>query len=227
MNDFVDNAMNFINENTTLLIIICVFLICVLIIYLINNSIKSKKLESFNNENVAKVEPVPEINNVVEEKKDEIVVQKIEEPVVEEPAKEVVNEVTVNEEFNPVEETKVDTIEEVKTEEPVVNTIEVEPEVNDILLKDFTKNDNVIEVKDIEKDIVEEKIEPVKEEKPSSMYKNDKKISDIFGKKKEVKNDDKIDENEIDRILARIDQLQNSTSSDSTVEETQDFTNMF
>lgn len=44
MNDFIQNAMVFINEHTIVLIGICVFLILVLIGYLIDNSVKSKRV---------------------------------------------------------------------------------------------------------------------------------------------------------------------------------------
>ena len=44
MNDVFNNVMTFINKNTYLLIGICVFLILVLIGYLIDNSVKSKRV---------------------------------------------------------------------------------------------------------------------------------------------------------------------------------------
>ena len=44
MNEVLQNIMNFINENTLLLIGICVFLILVLVGYLIDNSVKSKRI---------------------------------------------------------------------------------------------------------------------------------------------------------------------------------------
>lgn len=46
MNDILQNIMTFINENTILLICICVFLILVLIGYLIDNSVKSKRVRN-------------------------------------------------------------------------------------------------------------------------------------------------------------------------------------
>lgn len=46
MNDVLNSVMKFINENTYLLIGICVFLILVLIGYLIDNNIKSKKVST-------------------------------------------------------------------------------------------------------------------------------------------------------------------------------------
>ena len=45
MNDTIESVMSFINENTTILISICIFLIFVLVIYLIRSSSKSKKLD--------------------------------------------------------------------------------------------------------------------------------------------------------------------------------------
>lgn len=44
MNEFFERMMTFINENTYLLIGICIFLILVLIGYLIDNSVKSKRV---------------------------------------------------------------------------------------------------------------------------------------------------------------------------------------
>ena len=46
MNEVLQNIMTFINENTLLLIGICVFLILVLIGYLIDNSVKSKRVRN-------------------------------------------------------------------------------------------------------------------------------------------------------------------------------------
>ena len=45
MDKFLEKIMNFINENTMLLIIICIFLIVILVIYLIDNTIKTRRLE--------------------------------------------------------------------------------------------------------------------------------------------------------------------------------------
>ena len=44
MNKVLESVMNFINENTTLLIFICIFLIFVLVGYLIDNAIKTRKM---------------------------------------------------------------------------------------------------------------------------------------------------------------------------------------
>ena len=45
MKDIIVKVTNFVNENTILLIGICAFLILVLIVYLIDNSIKTKKMQ--------------------------------------------------------------------------------------------------------------------------------------------------------------------------------------
>lgn len=55
MNDAIDSIMTFINQNNTILIIICIFLIVVLVVYLIENTIKMKK-----------------VNNNIEKNKEEI-----------------------------------------------------------------------------------------------------------------------------------------------------------
>ena len=255
MDKILEIVMNFINENTTLLIIICVFLIFVLIGYLIDNSIKTRKLEKsmLQNESIGNMNPVvevpkePEITEtpVVEEVPKEPEVT--ETPVVEEVPKEpettetpVVEEVKpaidpnteINLDFRSEEEKEA---EEVK-EEPVVNEITVEPAINDLLLRDFsTEGAKTVDVE-----------EPVKEEeKPvesviktdtinnsESLYKNDKKISDIFKKKTNVVKEEPVNlektadfNNELDRILQKLNEA--NKTNDSTLDETQDFTNMF
>ena len=251
MDKILETIMNFINENTTLLIIICVFLIFVLIGYLIDNSIKTKRLERQMSEEVPS-SPEPEvIDTPIEEKKEEVVEEtKVEEPVVE--------EVPVIEE-TPVPEVEVPT-EEVENEEPVVETTEeeapvdteeisnevtVDPKVNDMLLRDFSTNGvSSIDTEDTEVSLnpinnidninIEE---PATEEPAAPVYKNDKKLSDIFKKKSETvepventsspKLENTVDfSNELDRILQKLNETTSETK-DSTLDETQDFTNMF
>lgn len=74
MNEVLNNIMKFVNENTYLLIGICIFLILVLIGYLIDNSIKSKRVrKDVKNENMAQ-EALNNsaVNNISIDKKDEI-----------------------------------------------------------------------------------------------------------------------------------------------------------
>lgn len=247
MDKILETIMNFINENTTLLIIICVFLIFVLIGYLIDNSIKTKRLERQMSEEVPS-NPEPEvIDNPIEDKKEEIVEEaKVEEPVVEETTPEVEEEPTIEEpkveevpEVTPVEETA----EEVT--ENVSNEVTVDPKINEMLLRDFSTNGvSSIDTEEKEPEISLNPInnidnielpkeEPVEEK---SVYKNDKKLSDIFKKKSTTENVPKTDSvrlentvdfsNELDRILQKLDET-NEATKDSTLDETQDYTNMF
>lgn len=225
MDKILEIVMNFINENTTLLIIICVFLIFVLIGYLIDNSIKTRKLEK----SMLQKESIGNMNPVVEVPKEPEIT---ETPVVEEVKPAIDPNTEINLDFRTEEEKAA---EEVK-EEPVVNEITVEPAINDLLLRDFsTEGAKTVDVE-----------EPVKEEeKPvesviktdtinnsESLYKNDKKISDIFKKKTNVVKEEPVNlektadfNNELDRILQKLNEA--NKTNDSTLDETQDFTNMF
>ena len=100
MNDVFNNVMTFINKNTYLLIGICVFLILVLIGYLIDNSVKSKRVRK----DIKNKDQVPEnikediIKEANEKKEKELNVQ------IEEPKKEdIINQnMEVNEENSPL-----------------------------------------------------------------------------------------------------------------------------
>lgn len=97
MNDVFNNVMTFINKNTYLLIGICVFLILVLIGYLIDNSVKSKRVRK----DIKNKDQVPEnikediIKEANEKKEKELNVQ------TEEPKKEdIINQKNQNMEVN-------------------------------------------------------------------------------------------------------------------------------
>lgn len=100
MNDVFNNVMTFINKNTYLLIGICVFLILVLIGYLIDNSVKSKRVRK----DIKNKDQVPEnikediIKEANEKKEKELNVQ------IEEPEKEdIINQnMEVNEDEAPL-----------------------------------------------------------------------------------------------------------------------------
>lgn len=81
MSEILNNVMKFINENTYLLIGICVFLILVLIGYLIDNSIKSKKVrKDVKNETMAKeAQNNSAVNNISIDKKEDIMTKPFEE----------------------------------------------------------------------------------------------------------------------------------------------------
>lgn len=81
MNEILNNIMKFINDNTYLLIGICVFLILVLIGYLIDNSVKSKKVrKDVKNETMAKeAQGNSAVNNISTDKKEDIMTKPFEE----------------------------------------------------------------------------------------------------------------------------------------------------
>lgn len=247
MNKFLETVMNFINENTTLLIIICVFLIFVLIGYLIDNSIKTKKMEknlvTENSEDISEpVEVKEEVNESVVEEQPIV----SEEPVIEN-TEPVVPEETTQVSITEIEEPVVETNE---NDTPSVNNeIAVDPKINEMLLRDFSNNtvqsestieeattdevtlnpiENVVPIDEIipKVEVPSEPVEEVKEEK--SIYKNDKKLSDIFKKKEEPVLEKTEDySKELDRILQKLNETSSDITDDSTLDETTDFTNMF
>lgn len=225
MKEILEKVMNFINENTMLLIFICIFLIIILIIYLIDNTIKTRKLEK--EESMKKTEEPVILNNEIPERKDDIpevaeTPVNVEEPSLEESKIEEIPEEPEIPEVEPeiaVEEPKVEVIQE--PEVPVVPVID--SNIDELLNKDYSMNNEI--VNNISTGPVEVPSAPVSE-KPKSKYNNDKKLSDIFGKK-EVPVSKKIEttqdfSDELDRILQKL------NSEESKIdEETNDYTNMF
>ena len=184
MDKIFERIMNFINENTMLLIIICIFLIVILVIYLIDNTIKSKKLEKAELESNNTPEPTVIDNPIPEESVVQPVVEptpEVVEPVPEEP--------TVSPVVEPVEETYI------SLEDTPVTPV-VDSSIEDLLNKDYSANNNVVD--NISN---EPKVEP-----PKSKYNNDKKLSDIFGKKSENKKIETTQDfsDELDKILKKL-----------------------
>ncbi len=218
MDQILEKVMNFINENTMLLIIICIFLIVILVIYLIDNTIKSRKLEQEELEKKENPEPIPtpKIDNSIPEVKTE------EAPVIEPVAEEVKEEPEVVVPETPVVEPEV----VAPVEEAVEDTaIEINSNIDELLNKDYSENNKLVET--IETKPVVEPVTPVVET-PKSKYTNDKKLSDIFGKKEEAPK--KIDStqdfsDELDRILKKLNE--ENFNVNSSMEETSDYTNMF
>ena len=224
MDKFLETIMNFINENTTLLIIICVFLILVLIGYLIDNSIKTKKLEK------------QMIKDEKEDKKETIVNNDIPSIVKEEKKSEIDPNMEIDLDFRTDEEKERDN--KLESPEPIVNEVSVDPAINDLLLRDFASNNieenneeeiSINPINDVYNlDMPEEEV--VEAPKEDSLYKNDKKLSDIFKKKSPVNEKPNLEKtedysNELDKILKKLNEV--SGSDDSTLDETTDFSNMF
>ena len=119
MNETLNNIMKFINDNTYLLIGICVFLILVLIGYLIDNSVKSKKVrKDVKNETMAKeAQSNSAVNNISIDKKEDIMTKPFEEET-----ENLIIDDNINKVIQPVEPEKVNpTSNEVKDEitEPI------------------------------------------------------------------------------------------------------------
>lgn len=119
MNDVLQNVMLFINEHTLLLIGICVFLILVLIGYLIDNSVKSKRIRN----DIKNKDQVPE--NI----KDEIIKEAEDKKII----KEDTN-VEIKPENNISEAVNVEASTEPVVETPVAPTINVEEPINNVSL---------------------------------------------------------------------------------------------
>lgn len=119
MNETLNNIMKFINDNTYLLIGICVFLILVLIGYLIDNSIKSKNVrKDVKNETMVKeAQSNSAVNNISIDKKEDIMTKPFEEKT-----EDLIIDDNINKIAQPVEPEKVNpTPNEVKDEitEPI------------------------------------------------------------------------------------------------------------
>lgn len=178
MNETLENIMIFINENTNILIGICVFLIFVLVCYLIDNSIKSRKAKKefekskvkefkLEKEQEIKIEPEP--------------IKEVEVPVVKEEPELSTN---LFEEAVSVPEKNI-TLTETETNDveiPTDNIFEEAISKNDNEIKideDIAEITNVIDTIETQKQEVKVE-EPVVEEKADVLYKNDKKLSEIL-----------------------------------------------
>ena len=134
MNETLNNIMKFINDNTYLLIGICVFLILVLIGYLIDNSVKSKKVrKDVKNETMAKeAQSNSAVNNISIDKKEDIMTKPFEEKT-----ENLIIDDNINKVTQPVEtETVNPTSNEIKDEitEPInfnfdLDSIKTKPEI--------------------------------------------------------------------------------------------------
>ena len=218
MTDAIEKIMSFINENTTILIIICVFLIVVLVAYLIENAIKVDKV----NKNVKKEQE--EINkkvaeNNIEDKKEEIDSNKFEPVKVPESPK-------VDNIFN---ETQVDKM----PEEEIVG-------INDLIssTSDIAEDESIQE-------IIDDEVPEKEDNSVDVIYKNDKKLSEILFdtiesqpsgkldssivKKDEIEKEKNLKDledsaNELDRIMQK---LNSYNSSKDINEDDENFSNIF
>lgn len=139
MREIIEKVTNFINENTMLLIGICAFLIIVLIVYLIDNSIKTKKMQKAIKE-MDEVEDKVIDSNLNEEVLDDtpVDIHIKDEEVKEEPEFDSISLVDEDKEYE--EDTEVD--------EPVAPTnIDVEINPEDIPSEEIKKEETKEEPK--------------------------------------------------------------------------------
>ena len=139
MREIIEKVTNFINENTMLLIGICAFLIIVLIVYLIDNSIKTKKMQKAIKE-MDEVEDKVIDSNLNEEVPDDtpVDIHIKDEEVKEEPEFDSISLVDEDKEYE--EDTEVD--------EPVAPTnIDVEINPEDIPSEEIKKEETKEEPK--------------------------------------------------------------------------------
>lgn len=183
MNQTLENIMIFINENTNILIGICLFLIFVLVAYLIDNSIKAKKaMKKIKEEQeIVRLEDKEEIpimpinyslneNSVKNEKFEEAVENNSVSLETENPKKVDVEssnsnifEDSITDDHNISEETMNNLFEEAISNNN--NTVNDEVINNDVDNNSFVQLDNEIKNNEETVDVI---------------YKNDKKLSDIL-----------------------------------------------
>lgn len=127
MNEILDTVMTFINENTNILIGICIFLILVLIGYLIDNSVKSKRVRK----DIKNKDQVPENikKDIIEEAIDKKEVNKVENAELDKKFEDAVSTPTETVEINS------NISDEMQKENPIENP---EPSKNEF--EDFITN---------------------------------------------------------------------------------------
>ncbi len=236
MDKVLENIMIFINENTNILIGICLFLIFVLIGYLIDNSIKSRRakkdfkksqsdvnieLEKTNdeslseikidnsvfenaveNQNIEKIEDEIqtidsniENNNVIEPTFENIMNSDVEDATKSEEEHTTINDIINVIDDKTVEEPKNDNIETVENEAEVI--YKNDKKLSEILFGDVNNNDNI-----------------------DNIFSDKSSASDIKPKNVEPKVEVELDEDELDNIMKK---LQNVSSLD----EEDNYTNIF
>lgn len=183
MKDIIVKVTNFVNENTMLLIGICAFLILVLIIYLVDNSVKTKKMQK----------ALKEMDTV----EDKVVDNKIDENNQKDA------EVNIN--IKNDEEPKYDSIslnndEEIKTPAIEESTSEVEP-VSEEPEENIDINTLLNETPETPE--VKEEVSNVPE--ANSKFTNKKSLSEILSKKKEP-----INKNDADKTLEETTEFNNT-----------------
>ena len=212
MNRVLENVMIFINENTNILIGICLFLIFVLIGYLIDNSIKSRRARKDFKKSQSSEEIPVQINTELTDPREDIINLTSEanknlfEDVVSTPKVDIDLEQTYVEdaEESPIKEDE-STIENVVPKEEDKPNEDVETEIDNL-------NGVVEAIDSVNIDIDKEE---QKEENEDVIYKNDKKLSEILfsdinnEEQKEPENSNEISDDLVNNIFIENKQEEN------------------
>lgn len=208
VNDILESIMTFINENTNILIGICIFLIFVLVGYLIDNSVKSKRVRK----DIKNADQVPENikEEIIKEEKEK------EEKITQEKTDESKEEIKLDNVFeNVVESPKNNILDELNSNVPLSNDILDAGIVNDI-----NEVTNSIDSSSTN----------------NSLYKNDKGLSEILFENTNALDTPSIDTNDIfnadNKIEVKsddneLDDIMNKLNSMQTSEEEDNYTNIF
>ena len=179
MNEVLQNIMLFINEHTLLLIGICVFLILVLIGYLIDNSVKSKRIRN----DIKNADQVPENikDEIIKEAEDKKIIKQettVEPQIdnalnIEESSKNNVPQENLNVDNSLNLETPMELHDTTTTTDTNNETIN-----NSLIFNEKEKTTNEDTYKDPDLDIMGQM--------PKSEYSNDKGLSEILYSLKNV-----------------------------------------
>ena len=226
MNDILMNIMTFINEHTLLLIGICVFLILVLVGYLIDNSVKSKRVRN----DIKNKDQVPKNikDEIIKEAEDKMIIKENENIASSDVQMETVD-------LQPNQSSEANDNSTVILDEPKQEVSDIKFDSNEVQLNDIqnvstplnldlnTSNDNlVIEVpKTSESQQIN--VDPdIDVMTTKNEYTNDKKLSEILSSNNyiETTNSDNIFATNTNNIVINNEvnkddvQIQNNDSND-------------
>lgn len=245
MNETLEKIMVFINENTNILIGICLFLIFVLVGYLIDNSIKSRKAKKEFKKLQIKVEPNIENKPKIQKEDNDIKIENSIEPnlfenVISTPKTNINlqnnhfvenNDIPNDEVFeNAIVDTNDDTknvvsdnlkdvvgaIDTINTETQNIDLSDKEPNKKaDVLYKNDKKLSEIL-FSDASREEQSKNIDFNEIPKNNILYENKSVPENMETKKVEIE----LDESELDNIMKKLKNLSN-------VDEDDNYTNIF
>ena len=226
INEILEVVMSFINENTNILIGICIFLIFVLVGYLVDNSVKSKRVRK----DIKNADQVPENikEEIIKEEKEKNIQERIEEPK---------EEIKLDEEANVQEniDAPSDNLFESAVDIPTGN-------VNEGLNEGVPLNNDILDagiVSDIDEVVntIDNSSLNISTDENKSIYRNDKGLREIlYENQNALEVNSSIDTNDIFNLDNKIeiksnddelDNIMNKLNNMQTNEEEDNYTNIF